>query len=237
VYVEKTIRQQVIEAIQERLYDITILNGYNHTLTTTGLGRVAFSEEDSPALSIRPGIEEVTKIASCRSNAMTVIIDGLLTFDPETENPSTKIEPFLGDIIHCMLGPIFTLHFTNGSLRIQQGDLITGETTSATSHVLNVRVTSGAWNLSNAAGTIKIRDMRRVFRNGENILLSASYSLKLSSSPIIQDRFKDLVDNVSYVSGGIEAYPVIGETVVLCTTSFIVAYPTVNDNPYLTSLT
>ena len=93
-----------------------------------------------------------------RENNMTVTINGVIIYDPQTQNPSTVIEPLLGDIIHCMLGPIFVIRFTNGGTQINQGDLITGATSNATARVMRVRLTSGAWALGNAAGTIKIRD-------------------------------------------------------------------------------
>lgn len=167
-----------------------------------------------------------------RENNMTVTINGVLIFDPATENPSTIIEPLLGDIIHCMLGPIFVLHFTHGSTLVAQGDLLTGATSNATARVMRMRLTSGAWNLGNAAGTIKIRDMRGRLQQ-ENFNISGSYVARCSVAPIIQDRFADLVDDVTYASGGIETYPAAGEKTVGCTTQFVLSYPTLNDNPYL----
>ena len=166
---------------------------------------------------------------------MTITINGVITFDPDTENPSEKIEPLLGDIVHCMLGPIFVIHFTNGSTAISQGDLLTGVTSNATARVMRVRVTSGAWALGNAAGTIKIRDMRGTLRQ-EDLNVSGSYVAKCSVSPVIQNRFSDLVDNVIYASGGTETYPEAGATTVGCTTAFTIVYPTLNDNPYLNTL-
>ena len=164
---------------------------------------------------------------------MPIVIDGLLEFDPENENPSTKIEPFIGDIFQCILGRIFVIHFTNGSSEIAQGDLLTGVTSNATARVMRVRVTSGAWALGNAAGTIKIRDMRGDLQTGENLTVLGVYKAKCSVGPQIQTRYKDLVNDVEYASGGVEGYPVAGETIIGCKMVFNFSYPILTDNPYL----
>ena len=212
--------------------DISTANGYNYDIGNLGLGKTFYGPQDSPIIAILPGIEEVVRKSGMRENNMTVTINGVIIYDPQTQNPSTVIEPLLGDIIHCMLGPIFVIRFTNGSTQINQGDLLTGVTSNATARVMRVRLTSGAWALGNAAGTIKIRDMRGTLQI-ETLTVSGSYVAKCSVAPIIQIRFNNLVDDVAYMAGGIETYPTAGEKTVGCTTQFVVSYPTLNDNPYL----
>jgi hypothetical protein len=218
----------------EKLQELTIPNGYRTTPLFTGLATPIWSVDELPALSVFPHVEDAQYKASVITHIMPVSFDFLNTFNIATENPTSVSEVLLGDIIHCILGPTFALHFTNGSSPFLQGNIVKGAISGATGVVMSVTVTSGAYLLGNAAGTLRIRDQRGYF-TAEDLKLFGGTVVKAKSTgfPVIQDFYEGLVDNIVYVSGGVQDYPDQSENVILVKTVFNFIYSTLNDNPYL----
>ena len=164
---------------------------------------------------------------------MDVTIIGFSEFDPSAEDPSPVAEPLLADLKHNILGPTFRIPFILGQNAPVQGDMLRGETSGATVIVMRVNHTTGAWALGNAGGTLRVRDMRGLLQHNENLKNSSGLIVAKSQVITIEDRFGGYVSAVDYVTGGIEGYPEVGETVIAVTATFTFTYTTMNDNPYL----
>ena len=229
-----SIREQLIQTIATKLSEIKILNGYQTDLGKkyTRRGQVSYNEEEQPSIGIFPGEETAEKIYSGRENIMPVTIMGNKLFAPTTENSSTVAEKLLADIISCILGPTFTIAFTNGKNQISQGDQITGATFTTTAYILNVTVSSGAWATNNAAGTILVRDVQGEFLSSENIKVGGIVAATLSGSQSIQTQYGGLANKIEYVSGGPANYPDAGETLISVKVVFNFHYLTSHNNPY-----
>lgn len=230
------IREQIIQTITTKLSEIQILNGYQTDLgkNYTRRAQVSYNEEEQPSIAIFPGEETAEKIYSGRENLMPVTILGNKLFNPVTENASILEEKMLADIIHCILGPTFTISFTHGKNQISQGDQITGVSSTTTAYVMSVTVSTGSWATNNATGTLLIRDVRGEFLSSENISVDGIVSAILSGSQSIQTQYGGLTNKIEYVSGGPSNYPDAGETIISVRVVFNFHYLTSNNNPYTT---
>jgi len=164
---------------------------------------------------------------------MQVTILGFSAFDPSSETPSPVAEPLLADIKHNILGLTFKVPFVLGQNEPSQGDLLRGATSGATVRIMRVNHTTGAWPVGNAGGTFRIRDMRGFLLHNENLKNSSGLVVAKAQTITVEDRFGGYVTTVDYVTGGIEGYPEVGETVIAVTATFSFTYMTMNDNPYI----
>jgi len=234
--VESPIRERIITAIKTKLQEISTSNGYltNIGATEVHRGRTIFNQGETECISIFPGVETTTyDTGRRRLNEMPVIIVSSTSYSASTENASEEMEKMLADLIHNIVGRIFTTTFSNGSAQISQGDRIIGTQSTASAIVQSISVSSGSWGAGNAAGTLTIRDVREDFLQGENIKINDQVIAILSGSQTIQQQYDGLVSWVEYSNGGPEIYPSVEETICSVSCTFNFHYPTKIDNPYI----
>ena len=99
-----TIREQIISAIETKLADITVANGYNTDIGKEVLRARKNVDPDSlPAVVIWPLPEIVERKSGKYICTMRTRLEGLMKF--EENNPSVISEQILGDLIALMADP------------------------------------------------------------------------------------------------------------------------------------
>jgi len=230
-----TIRERIIQAIIAKLADIRTARGF-----ATDLGshvyRAAMTipTDQTPAVSVIPGVEECTKSYAAQLCVMPMRILGITRH--LTENPSVVAERMLGDIIRCLLEPELVLPFFSGSRAPVVGELISGATSLASATVLQVTVAAGSWAAGTAAGTIHLRDQGGTFVDEVLSVTGAADCASISGDSVPGPGFvaatAGLADEMAFLGGGTEDYPESIDIATTVTAVFRVNYRTVIGNPY-----
>jgi len=229
----KTIRELVIDEVERKVKEISKANGYRNDIANVHVGYKFWQTQDLNAISIMPQPDDPTYLTGVRSNVMAMAIIGFAEYNPLTQEPDEASEPLLADLKHNILGSTFSVQFVNGSQEPSQGDLLYGATSNTSVRVMRVNHTTGSWALGNAGGTLRIRDMRRFLSHTEYLKNAAGVVIAKAKLITVEPRFGGYVSNVEYITGGIEGYPEVGETLIAVNLSVKFTYMTMNDNPYL----
>ena len=230
-----TIREQIIQAIIAKLADIRMTRGF-----ATDLGshvyRAAMTipTDQTPAVSVIPGVEECTRSYATQLCTMPVRVLGVARH--LSENPSVVAERMLGDIIRCLLEPEAVLPFTSGSRAPLPGEMIFGATSLASATVLQVMLAAGSWAAGTAAGTIRLRDQSGTFVDEVLSVTGTADCASISGDSVPGPGFvaatAGLADEMAFLGGGTEDYPESIDIATTVTAIFRVNYRTIIGNPY-----
>ena len=229
-----TIRERIISAIVTALAAVRTANGY---ATEAGAAvyrcEVALDPESAPFLNVFPQPETVEHDRYGNPvHTMPVIIEAVAEFD---ETPSEVAEQLLGDLIECGTGVVYYLPFTGGKSEIKAGDTITGATSGATAYVSAVSVTSGAWAELNAAGTLTLKRLAKVFQTEA---LNVGAVASASTTGAITGQYPEarmtagLADSIRYTAGGVSEYPHRDKHLTGQQITLEIVYTTSPGNPY-----
>ena len=227
-----SIRELIIRKIKLKVEEISKAFGYHFDILNVERGRVSWSAENElPALSIMPGVEDSIRRSGVRVCSMPVEFRYFKTIT-HNHNSSEIGEKMLADLTINIVGTIFTMSFTNGSNAIAAGDEIVGVTSGARAYVTRISGLTGSWGAGTAAGTLTIRYVRGTFQS-ETIKVGSVNSAQITGALTKKDDvFTEHVNDVIYTNGGIESYPDAGEGVVEVVARFTFDYTTKVDNPY-----
>ena len=192
-----------------RVANILTANGYNTGCGATVLRAQKLVDPDSlPLVAVWPQLEVATKQYGKQVCAMQIKIEGLIEFGDT--NPSVMAEKMLGDIIENILGIEWTLPFTDGDIEIEVGDFVIGQTSEAIAYVSAVKVDTGTWGGSDAAGDLTLRRKTGTFQ-AENIEVGvtqvAATTGNITATSAVENTTNSLAQSIEYIEGGTEEYP------------------------------
>lgn len=240
-----TIREQIIQAIIDRMAIIRADNGFN-----TGCGANVFraarriDPSQLDAVTVFPRRESATGEFNSLHVTMPVDVQALAavvavgseTEGERAERVSQLIESMLGDIIEAMTSDRFSIAFTSGSREPVAGDTITGATSAATGFVESVTLSSGSWAAGTAAGSIKFRRKTGTFA-AENIDIGSETNVATVAATVTVEEAVALVtdslaDGIYYQAGGVDDYQEAGDQSIGVMATFNISYPVKEGNPY-----
>jgi hypothetical protein len=229
-----TIREQIILAVLAKAGQIRTANGYNTDCGTTVLRVVKLVDpEKLPITSVWPQPEEAVREYGKMICSMPVRIESLLAFGDS--NPSVMAEAMLGDIIENILGIMWTLTFSSGSVEIKIGNTVTGETGAAAGYVCGVEMTGGSWSGGDAAGNLFLRRLSGTFQ-AENLKVNdtvvAATDGTITGESAIASTTGGLAESIEYTGGGTDEYPDDGNIAVGVSAIFTMKYRTTIGDPY-----
>lgn len=231
-----SIREQIIQAIMDRLEIIRTANAYQtESGATVERARKKLDPSDLPALVVWPKAEARVGQYATGMFVMPVQIDAMAAHG--SVNPSVVSEQLLADLIEAMAGPAYSRTFTSGgTYEIEAGDTITGATSKSTALVQSVTLSTGTWAGGDAAGTLTLRRVTGTFA-AENLNVGSQTNVAtiagdLTPSDPIDLTTDGLAEQIEYAGGGIDSYPDESDQVVGVVTNWNIKYRTNNGDPY-----
>lgn len=100
---------RLLRALETRLNRISTTNDFNHDLAVVAIGKVAFSEDETPAIALwideeTPGTDSAGGLTTF-NNSITVIVEGHVKFDG-TASSGVALEQLKADIKRALFEPI-----------------------------------------------------------------------------------------------------------------------------------
>jgi len=227
----KTIREQILTALETELGQLRTANGYYTDVGQKVIrGRYDASPDELPAIVLIDNIESAARGGSYMELSMPVSVEASMYFG--THNASIEGNKLLGDLLVNMTSTRLTLAFTSGSRQPRLGQTITGVTSGATAVLETINLSTGSWGGGNAAGTFSIRLPWGEFES-ETLNNEGGETIALTPGTItLVPRLSDLVNDIEYQTGGVEIQPDPGENIVKVTAVFTIHYVTLAGNPY-----
>lgn len=109
------------------------------------------------------------------------------------------------------------LGFNNGSIAINVGDTITGETSNATAVVTSVRLLSGSWANNNAVGQLCVKTVNGTFQANENLKVGVATVAKATGDVVRELLFVDTFTTP-------QAIDTVGQRIEVTLTLFLSTY-------------
>lgn len=191
--------------------------------------------EETPAISIFPGIEEETGTYDRQKRVRPFQVIGMDKIG--SFKPVYKGELIKADIEEAFTGTVLHIPFTNGKIEILPGDPIAGTTSGFTAYVEIVNIESGSWISDNAQGIIVARRYKGQMASSEPISTPRGANVATVSNNFTVERppavaTGNLAEAITFFEGGIETYPQEGEQTISCQVIFNVMYTVAYGDPY-----